>query len=523
MADKKQLVIGTRGSELALWQAHYTKSILENNGYEVALNIIKTKGDRITDLSFEKIEGKGFFTKEIEEALLHNECDLAVHSCKDLPTENPEGLMIAAYSKRANPFDILLIRKEKTNPLKPLSLCIGAKVGTSSSRRKAQMLSLRPDITLADIRGNVPTRIEKLRRGDFDAIILAAAGIERLNLDVSDLESIILCPPIFIPAPAQGILAYQIRVGDSSMLEACQLLQDAFTTQHAAIERSLLSAFQGGCQIPLGVYTDEQNTYIIKSSAWNKWPLRLALPTNKVPQYMNALISFFSHHEQPDVFISRALEADDYLVRSMHQHGYMLNGKNFVGFEAVDFNIHLAKDDILFFSSKKGFKFFFEQHPECMQVGCRIAAIGSGTAQYIQDHGYRVDFTADSAHLEDSILQWLKHQPNTHIHLIRGVHTAGTLQSILPAGVWTETIVYKNTPEVNIEARKEKILVFTSPQNAEAYFSQHSLKTGQHCVCIGTSTSKKLKEFDIEHVMAIEPSIYSLTDAIFYTAFLQQH
>ena len=518
MSERKQLVIGTRGSELALWQANYTKTILENNGYKVTLNIIKTKGDRITDVSFEKIEGKGFFTKEIEEALLNKECDLAVHSCKDLPTENPDGLMIAAYSKRANPFDILLIRKERTDFLRPLSLCEGAKVGTSSSRRKAQIQSLRTDITLADIRGNVPTRIDKLRKGDFDAIILAAAGIERLELDVSDLNSVLLCPPIFIPAPAQGILAYQIRTNDMAALEACQLLKDDATTVHAQIERDLLTAFQGGCQIPLGVYCNRDYTHIIKAEAWNKWPLRLTVPTKIVHNQGNELVSFFNHHTKPDVFISRSLENEDYLVQSMRSNGYKLTGKDFIRFNALDFEINISKEDILFFSSKKGFKYFVEGFPHLSQNHCKIAAMGSGTAQYIRDNGFYVDFTADSTKLEASVLAWISTQPNAHIHIIRGTHTAGTLQSILPQE-FTETIVYENNPEEAIELRQESILVFTSPQNATAYFEKHQLMEHQDCVCIGSSTSKKLKELHIQHEMAIEPSVHSLTDAIFYVSF----
>ncbi|MCB0503584.1 MAG: hydroxymethylbilane synthase, partial [Bacteroidetes bacterium] len=166
-----KVIIGTRGSELALWQANFTKHKLETAGYEVEIHIIKTRGDKIQHLSFDKIEGKGFFTKEIEDALLNKEIDLAVHSCKDLPTESPEGLTIAAYSARAAAQDVLLIRNEGHNDRLPLELKEGAIVGTSSARRKAQIKSFRTDISLKDIRGNVPTRINKLKEGQFDAIL----------------------------------------------------------------------------------------------------------------------------------------------------------------------------------------------------------------------------------------------------------------------------------------------------------------------------------------------------------------
>ena len=164
------VIIGTRGSELALWQANFTKSVLENNGLQVELKIIKTKGDATQqwNLSFDKIEGKGFFTKELEDELLAGTIDLAVHSCKDLPTEFPEGLTIAAYSKRANPFDILLIRKESVDETKVLKLKENAIVGTSSARRKAQLIAYRPDFVLQDLRGNVPTRVKKLAEENYE-------------------------------------------------------------------------------------------------------------------------------------------------------------------------------------------------------------------------------------------------------------------------------------------------------------------------------------------------------------------
>ena len=250
----KTIIIGTRGSELALWQANFTKSVLEQNGFTVILKIIKTKGDQIQHLSFDKIEGKGFFTKELEEALLANEVDLAVHSCKDLPSENPEGLTIGAYSARANAIDVLLINKASIADYNLLKLNPTATVGTSSSRRKAQILAHLPGLNIKDIRGNVPTRIQKLRDGKYDAIILAAAGIERLNIDVSDLVRVDLEPPFFIPAAAQGVLAFQIRENDERMKAVCAVLHSNSGEREIGIERKILNSFNGGCQIPLAIH-----------------------------------------------------------------------------------------------------------------------------------------------------------------------------------------------------------------------------------------------------------------------------
>ena len=207
----KTIVIGSRGSALALWQANFVKSELENLGCTVQLNIIKTQGDAIQHLSFDKLEGKGFFTKEIEEALLNGQVDLAVHSHKDLETTPPAGLKVACVSERANPADILLVLKGAVDETQKWSLKKNATVGTSSARRKSQVLKYRPDTTINDLRGNVPTRIDKLRQGNYDAILLAKAGVDRLKLDLSDFLEVVLDPAESVPAPAQGVLGLQIR------------------------------------------------------------------------------------------------------------------------------------------------------------------------------------------------------------------------------------------------------------------------------------------------------------------------
>src|SRR5688572_17863749 len=183
-----------------MWQANYTKKLLEEKGHSAELKVIQTSGDRTQqwETAFDKIEGKGIFTKELEDALLDKSIDLAVHSHKDLPTEMPPGLMIAGVSKREDPSELLIIRKESVDEKEKFSLKKNAQVGTSSTRRKSQLLAFRPDLELKDIRGNVPTRVKKLREGQFDAILLAAAGIERLELDLHDLHAEKLDPREFI-------------------------------------------------------------------------------------------------------------------------------------------------------------------------------------------------------------------------------------------------------------------------------------------------------------------------------------
>ncbi|MCG8576790.1 MAG: hydroxymethylbilane synthase, partial [Flavobacteriales bacterium] len=182
------ITIGSRGSDLALWQAHFVKRQLEEQGHSVSIEIIVTKGDRIQDLSFDKIEGKGFFTKEIEDALLNGKIDLAVHSHKDLETTSPEGLTIGAVSYRENPTDSLIIRKDVADSSSKFKLSETAVVGTSSARRQTQLKRLMPQLEIKDLRGNVPTRIQKLRDGQYDAIVLATAGLKRLEMDLSEFE-----------------------------------------------------------------------------------------------------------------------------------------------------------------------------------------------------------------------------------------------------------------------------------------------------------------------------------------------
>jgi len=255
-----KIVIGSRGSELALWQANHIRNILELNGHHIEVKIIITSGDRIQDLGFDKMEGKGFFTKEIEEALIHKEIDLAVHSLKDLETTSPQGLELAAISLREDPSDVLLIgsqtaiRGETVLKLAPNSV-----VGTSSARRKSQLLALRPDLRIRDLRGNVPTRLKKLRSGEYDAILLAAAGLARLKLDTSDLFVNVLHPTEFIPAPGQGALGLQIRTEDVALKAAIQCVHHSTTAEVVMIEREVLRNLDGGCQLPLGAFCTRNN------------------------------------------------------------------------------------------------------------------------------------------------------------------------------------------------------------------------------------------------------------------------
>jgi len=256
MAGRK-MMIGSRGSDLALFQAGIVQSALrERCGREADIKVIKTQGDRVDTLSFDKMEGKGFFTKELEEALLDGTIDLAVHSLKDLPTTQPAGLRIGAVGFRADRRELLLVTEPALAGAGVLPVRPGALIGTSSARRKAQIAYHNPELEIRDLRGNVPTRIKKLRDGQYDAIVIAAAGAQRLGLDLSGLETIHLGLEDFLPAPAQGVLAIEIRDDHDETAPLMASLNSSQVEQEVALERGLLRRFNAGCSLPLGVYAE---------------------------------------------------------------------------------------------------------------------------------------------------------------------------------------------------------------------------------------------------------------------------
>ncbi len=265
----RKIIIGSRGSDLALWQANHVKDQLAKAGHESTIKVISTQGDRIQHLSFDKMEGKGFFTKEIEAALLDKSIDLAVHSHKDLETSSPEGLVIAAVSKRENPAELLLIRKDSVDENQPLGIKKNPVIGTSSARRKSQLITFRDDLTIKDLRGNVPTRINKLREKQYDAIVLALAGVKRLKLDLSDLVTTTLDPTVFVPAPSQGVLGLQIREEDEELGAILADINDDAVKHQIGVERAVLKQLQGGCQMPLGVYcTPDNDVHVAFANTW---------------------------------------------------------------------------------------------------------------------------------------------------------------------------------------------------------------------------------------------------------------
>ena len=239
--------IGTRGSKLALWQAGWVKSILEKKfpPIQIELILIKTQGDKILDVPLAKVGGKGLFVKEIEQALLTRRIDIAVHSMKDMPADIPQGLCIGAIPARENPLDVFISR----NGARFNEMAAGSVIGTSSLRRSAQLRHARPDMVVQPVRGNLDTRLKKLESENFDALVLAAAGVKRLNLEHRITEY--LDPEFMLPAIGQGALCIEIRKDDPTVGPLVAVLDHAPTRAAVAGERAFLNRLEGGCQVPI--------------------------------------------------------------------------------------------------------------------------------------------------------------------------------------------------------------------------------------------------------------------------------
>jgi len=252
---KDTIIIGTRSSKLALWQADYVMDCLQKKYPElhVEKKLMTTKGDKILDAPLAKIGGKGLFTKELEQDMLAGGIDIAVHSLKDMPTEVPDGLIITAITKRYDPGDAFVSNKVKSLAELPQ----GAVVGTSSLRRKAQLLHARPDLVVKDLRGNVNTRLRKLDAGEYDAAVLAVAGLKRLGFGGRITE--VLPKSMILPAVGQGALAIEAREDDAETRELVAFLNDEATVACAKAERAFLARVEGGCQVPVGVYATPED------------------------------------------------------------------------------------------------------------------------------------------------------------------------------------------------------------------------------------------------------------------------
>lgn len=507
-AVSRKIIIGTRGSELALWQANYTKQLLEEKGFVAELKIISTSGDRSQQwqTSFDKMEGKGFFTKELEEELLAGTIDLAVHSHKDLPTTPPDGLMVAGVSRREDPADLLIMRDAATDDTQKYNLKKNAVVGTSSARRKSQLLAFRPDVQVNDLRGNVPTRLAKLRAGDYDAILIAAAGVERLGLDLDDLSVEKLNTAEFVPAPAQGVLAWQVREDDNELLEIIDTISDLDVLVRINIERQLLNMFDGGCHLPLGAYCESEpddedrlrfKLWVSVAGAWNQQPKQLFFETLDTDGFVDAVYDHIQALQPKKVFITRDVKDSDYLARALRALDFEVSGQSLIEFKQIRIK-ELPKTDWVFFSSKHAVRYFFSQNPQ-LQPGVKFGCIGTATSAELRANGRRADFIGQSTDTKLVGKQFASKIGNAKVLF---PIARGSMQSIQWQMTKRDHVfnleVYATLHKPMSTGGDYEVVIFTSPSNVESYFKENTWQAGQQAVAMGEATGKALEKLKIK-------------------------
>jgi len=513
----QNLIIGTRGSDLALWQANFVKEKLATIGIDSEIKTIKTQGDNVQDLSFDKMEGKGFFTKEIEDALLRKEIDLAVHSHKDLETILPDGLKIAAVSERENPSDLLIIRREAVDVSLMLSLKARATVGTSSARRKSQLLAFRSDLQLKDLRGNVPTRVKKLKDGEYDAILVAAAGVKRLGLDLSEFHAEKLDPREFITAPAQGVLALQIREVDDELTEFPQQINDSNSSQTSKVERKVLNLFEGGCQLPLGVYCEKKDGmfHIWASAApsWEQFPKRIYLKSETTEGLAKKAAEKLKDKSGAPVFVTRNLKEQSFFKRALEQNGYPVHGKSLIDFKAIEFN-EVPETDWIFFSSKNSVRFFFEQQPQTGNA--KFGAVGSATAKALRKYGVVPEFTGNSINTVEIGRAFAEVAKNEKVLFPQSKNSLKTVQQQFASDEnLFDLITYETIESGEGQIPDTGVIVFTSPSNVRSYLNKKSISSEQKVIAIGNTTGKELEKHSIsDYHLPWTSSEIALVDAV---------
>jgi hydroxymethylbilane synthase len=520
----KKLIIGTRGSELALWQANFTKDKLAEIGVEAELKIIKTQGDKILNLRLDKLEGKGFFTKELEEELLNGSIDIAVHSHKDLPTTHPAGLTIAAVSEREDPSELLLILKDCVDLTQKFSLKTGAQVGTSSNRRKAQLLALRTDLNIEDLRGNVITRIQKLRDEDYDAILLAKAGVNRLGLDLSEFHLEVIDTTELVPAPAQGVLAIQIRDNDKELSDLLQTINHAETAEEIAVERKVLNLFEGGCHMPLGCYCKKENgkfeVWTSKALTADDFPDRLFFRVDNLEGLAEKIVAKFDPERKlpAKVFISREIGEHSYFRRALEKNDIEIEGRSLIRtFPIVTVldPFYIKYINWIFFSSRNGVEYFFKLKPALPKL-VKFGVVGRGSEDALRKYGHAADYVGESGDITEVAEDFAKLVEGQTVLFPRAQDSLLSIQKSLSGTTKIVDLpIYETVIEDDIDQTYADVLIFTSPSNVEAYFTDNLLDPGQKVIAIGNSTGRKFDEMGVAYTLPYSPDEIGLAEAVF--------
>jgi hydroxymethylbilane synthase len=506
MPDTPHFRIGTRGSDLALWQAHHVRDLIANAGGTSEIIVLSTQGDRQQVQAFEKLEGKGFFTKEIEEALLDRRIDIAVHSHKDLETQQPTGLSIVAVPDRASQRDTLLVRANQHVAAPWLPLAQGATIGTSSVRRRDQLLLLRPDLNIIALRGNVPTRVKRLQEGGYDAIVLAEAGLDRLALSLDGVVRHSLDPRHFVPAPAQGALALQMREADpkASFLTA---LNNPSAQSGVRSERNVLRALEGGCQLPFGAHWNSETQQLRCFLQTSEGPRRITAPHDQAALSQLTSLAPFS------VRVTRTPRPHSVLSRLAKGHGTTLIESPLIEVQPLASPAEPASwtgstQDWVWLGSPgacDAASGWLNKHPQT-----RIAVPGNGTAEALDARLLtRLGFVGNGhpAHAWHEFAANLT--SDEHVAIPHGTYSlkrwnTGKTQATVHAWTHYEPVPHGSSTE------SADVVCFTSPSNVNTWHTEAPAKV----VAIGPTTSAALTAKGWPHTTAESPDAFGLWEAI---------
>jgi hydroxymethylbilane synthase len=501
----RKIIIGTRGSELALKQAHYTKNLLEKKGFAVEIKIIKTQGDELQKLkpTFLKTDGKGIFTKELEEALLNGEADLAVHSLKDLPVVLPDGLTLGGISEREDPKEVILIKKDSLDPSLKLSIKKSGAVATSSLRRFNQIKFLRPDLEIQPIRGNVPTRIKKfMENPELDAVVLALAGLKRLEipLETDDYKDIILPSDLMVPAPAQGALGWEIRDNDHELKKILHEITHEETRICAETERMLMHALDAGCHAPLGIFTEKKeetyHVYISYAKEQEKLPVRLALSGENPDDIIQHALKILKNKTGKKIFISKSKDEWPRIYGSLTDAGHQVIMQSLIEFVQIYFGA-LPEHDAVFFSSPRCVEHYFKLKTSINPTNVYTGCLGEGTQRALIQKGILPDFVGsdtDTAGIMKTFSEKAagkrilipvaeKHNPD-----VENVFCNPELHCILP--------IYRTVEKPARFHDSFDVVILTSASNASSFFKSRILfHDATRFIAIGEKTKQKIEEY----------------------------
>ena len=523
--------IGTRGSELALWQARLVRALLqEKASLATELVIIKTQGDRDQSATFDKMEGKGFFTKEIEAALLDHSVDLAVHSLKDLQTTMPSGLALGALLHRADRRDMILMRPEAVDDSLILHLRVYATVGTTSARRVAQLLNLRPDLTVVPLRGNVPTRLRKLREGQYDAIVVASAGVDRLELPLDGLVAHRLPEGLFVPAPGQGALAIQIRDNDAQAALAASALNETEVRETVWLEREILRQLEGGCQLPLGTCADRIDRGFrlrcFLGGSESAKPKRIVVSGSDRQIVAEKAVTFLKG--DPSLKIESGCRVRVWITRESERAAEFIGASGsdrlditalpvFCAVDAgghdshLEVMAHLETYNWIIFTSQitvLQFAALMKKYETTLTPLTRLAAIGGKTKRAMEKQGWRVDFVsdvADAVSLGESFMVQLSATATdgnpssarllfpcsakaSHELELAAAKSGITLERL----VCYDTIEHPDLAQTVASLPQPDIVVFTSPSAADFLLARQDIDRETTVVSIGPATTDSL-------------------------------